>query len=207
MGKMDVTRKQAVRQLGDLRNLGRNMRLAADDWKTPFQTLTAIIMSARTRDEVTIKVAKKLFARYPDAKSLSRAPLRTVERIVKPVNFFHNKAKSVMGCAKKLDKDFDGHPPKDIEALTILPGVGRKTANVFLAQYGHDTIGVDTHVAYLSRRLRWTRNHDPKKIEKDLEKLFPRRLWRTVNEICVRFGKTHMSRKEKDMILDEIRSL
>jgi endonuclease-3 len=183
------------------------MRLAADDWKSPFQTLVAIIMSARTKDETTIKVAEKLFARYPDARSLARAKNNSVAKLIRPVNFFRNKTRSIRMCAKELVEDFEGEPPFDVDRLVLLPGVGRKTANVFLAQYGTNAIGVDTHVAFISKSLGWTAHVKPNKIEDDLMKLFSRNLWKKVNMVCVRFGKTHISRKKKESLLEHIRSI
>ncbi len=91
-----------------------------------------------------------------------------------------------------------------VSALIDLPGIGRKTANVFLAEMGKEAIGVDTHVAYISRALKWTRESKPEKIEKDLEKLFPKRYWREINQTCVHFGKTHMGKPKKDSILATI---
>lgn len=204
---MHVSESQAVRQLRSLARQGRAMRLAADGWKSRFQTLIAIIMSARTRDETTIRVAQELFRHYPNARSLAHASLASVLLYVHPVNFFRNKTRSVFECARALDQTYNGVPPHDINKLILLPGVGRKTANVFLAHYGTDAIGVDTHVAYISWALGWSRHHNPHKIEIDLEKLFPRRLWRNVNEVCVRFGKTYMSRKKRDILLAGVRSL
>src|SRR3989344_2157223 len=204
---MRVTQKQAIKQLRELKRLGKEMRLAADGWPSKFQTLVAIIISARTRDEVTIEVAKKLFARYPTAVTLARAPRKSIEQLVHPVNFFRNKTKSVLACARILSQKYNGIPPKGIDELVSLPGVGRKTANVFLAQYGVNAIGVDTHVAYISKKLGWTRHQNPEKIEKDLERLFPKRMWRSLNTTCVRFGKTHIGRKKKNVLLDAIRSL
>jgi len=204
---MNITQKQAIKQLRELKRLGKEVRLAADGWPSRFQTLVAIIISARTRDEVTIEVAKKLFAQYPTARALARASRKSIEQPVHPVNFFRNKTKSVLACARILSQKYNGMPPKGIDELVLLPGVGRKTANVFLAQYGTNAIGVDTHVAHISKQLGWTRHRDPKKIEKDLGRLFPRRMWKNLNNTCVRFGKTHTSRKKKDALLEEVRSL
>ena len=102
------------------------------------------------------------------------------------------------------ERECGGKPPHDHGKLILLPGVGRKTANVFLSEYGADAIGVDTHVAYISKKLGWTKHKDPHKIEKDLERLFPRNYWRIINRTLVRFGKTYQSRKKKDEILDRI---
>lgn len=182
----------------------KQMRLAAEEWAKEWQTLIAIALSARTRDEVAVKVAEDLFAEYKTAQALGKANQREVSKIIYPVNFFQNKTKHIIGCAKMLAEKYDGAPPHDLEKLVELPGVGRKTANVFLAEYGADAIGVDTHVSYISQKLGWTRNSDPHKIEKDLERLFPRTLWSRVNSTCVRFGKTYTSRVKKDELLEEI---
>lgn len=197
----------AVRQLRELERLGgvKIMRLAAEGWRKEWQTLIAILMSARTRDEVTIVVAEKLFLRYKALASLANADPKEVSAFIRPVNFFQHKTNYIIALAQILHEQYDGRPPHDLEKLTELPGVGRKTANVFLSEYGADAIGVDTHVSYISQRLHWTRHHDPHKIEKDLEKLFPRNYWSRVNRVCVRFGKTYMSRRRKNELLEQMR--
>ncbi len=194
----------AIRQLRAMRSGVREMRLAAEGWGSEWMTLIAILMSARTRDETTVKVAERLFKRYQTIAALAEESAAEVAKIIRPVNFFQNKTKYVIGCAKMLVKKFAGAPPHNLSQLMLLPGVGRKTANVFLAEYGAPAIGVDTHVSYISQKLGWTAHHDPAKIEKDLETLFPRKLWRIVNGTCVRFGKTHTSRHKKDELLLQI---
>jgi len=197
----------AIRQLKALKRLGGQMRLAAEGWKSPWQILIAILMSARTRDEVTIVVATRLFAKYKSLRELASAHVSEIARLIKPVNFYLTKSKSVSGCAKVLEANFRGKPPSTVEELILLPGVGRKTANVFLAEIGTNAIGVDTHVSYISQKLGWTKDYDPRKIEIDLETLFPRRLWRDINMTCVHFGKTYMSRQKKDELLRQVRAL
>ncbi len=183
------------------------MRLAAESWNSEWKSLIAIILSARTRDEKTIEVCEKLFKKYSNVKSLSVANLSDVEKIIMPVNFYRNKARNIIKCSKMIVNNFNGKVPRDINQLLKLAGVGRKTANVFLSEYGKEAIGVDTHVAYISGRLKWTKHKDAHKIEKDLEKLFPRNKWSEINHNLVRFGKTYRSRKKKDEILDEIKKL
>ena len=183
------------------------MRLAAENWQNKFQTLISIILSARTRDEVTIKISKKLFKKYPTAKKISNARLKEIEKIIRPVNFYKNKSKNILNCAEVLVKEYNSKIPKSIEKLIELPGVGRKTANVFLAEIGKDTIGVDTHVSHISQKLGWTKHQKPAQIEKDLEALFPKKYWKKINEILVRFGKTYTSRKEKDDFLEKIKKI
>ncbi|MBU2503450.1 MAG: endonuclease III [Nanoarchaeota archaeon] len=202
----------ALKQLAELERLGKKpgeLRLAAESWGSPFQILISTIMSARTRDEVTIKVAEKLFKKYPTAEKLSEAELSDLEELIKPVNFYRNKSKNILNCAKVLFEEHRGKVPTDLDSLVSLPGVGRKTANVFLSEIGDDAIGVDTHVAHISGKLGWTK-HPPEsahKIESNLKELFSKKHWGKINPTLVRFGKTHTSRKEKDELLGEVRKI
>jgi len=203
-----MTTKTALAQLEALeKNTPKQMRLAAEEWGSEWRTLVAIILSARTRDETTIEVSKKLFEKFPTAASLSREREEEVAEIIRPVNFYKNKTKNVVALAKVLEENYNGELPHNIEQLIELPGVGRKTANVFMTEIGDDAIGVDTHVSYISQKLEWTENKDAHKIESDLKKLFPKEKWSAVNRICVRFGKTHTSRKEKNKLLEEIKNI
>lgn len=202
--------RKLMKQLSQLKKLGksrREIRLAAESWKSHFQTLIATIMSARTRDEVTIPTAKKLFKKYPNAKSLSQASLKEIQKIIKPVNFYLNKSKNISNCSKKLVSEYNGKVPIDFKKLISLPGVGRKTANVFLSETGEDAIGVDTHISYISRKLGWSKNTNPHKIEEDLKKIFPKQHWASLNPILVRFGKTYTSKKQKDKLLEQIKKV
>ena len=241
----DKIEEKAIKQLKQLEKQGKNMRLAAEEWNKEWKTLISIILSARTRDETTIKICTELFKKYNTIEKLSNASIKDIENTIKPVNFYRNKSKSIINCAKALQENqkidvpprlrsrglngtrfldaresprskergfqdsrhHKGNVPHNIEDLIKLPGVGRKTANVFLSEYGKDAIGIDTHASYISQKLEWTKNKAPEKIEKDLENLFPQVYWRKINPILVRFGKTHTSRKKKDEILEEIRKI
>ena len=197
----------ALKQLKFMKRNSSNMRLAAESWKTPWQILISTILSARTRDEKTIPVAKELFNKYPIVKKLAEARIREVEKIIKPLNFYKNKSKNIINCSKKIYKEYKGKVPEDIEELIKLSGVGRKTANVFLSEVGHRAIGVDTHVSYISQKLNWTKSEKPDKIEEDLKNLFSKKNWSKVNSTLVRFGKTHTSRRKKDELLEEIKRI
>jgi endonuclease-3 len=201
--------KTAIKQLKELSNHGRKMRLAAEEWPSDFQTLISIILSARSLDEITIKYAKILFEKYPTPERLSKASIKDVEKIIFPINFYQNKSKYIINCAKELVEKYDSKVPHDFEKLIGLQGVGRKTANVFLAERGGANIGVDTHVNYCSRYLEWTKakENQTEKIENDLQKLFPKNYWNDLNRTLVRFGKTHTSRIEKNKLLDEIKRI
>ena len=199
--------KKALKQLSRLSKLGKKMRLAGEGWKTDFQHLIAIILSARTLDETTIVVGKTLFKKYPSADGLSKASISDVEKLITPINFYQNKAKYIINCAKQIVELYDGKVPHDFEKLTSLSGVGRKTANVFLSERGNISLGVDTHVFYISRKLGWAKSNNPHKVEEELKNLFSKRYWNKINPTLVRFGKTYISRREKDKLLDEVKRM
>ncbi len=199
--------QKALKQLKKLKKFSGKMRLAGEGWNSEFQTLIATILSARSLDETTIKYASILFKKYPNAYKLSKAKIADVQKIIKPINFYRNKSKNIINCSKKLISDYNGKIPHNINELIKLPGVGRKTANVFLSEYGHSAIAVDTHLSYISHYLGWTKSKKPAIIEKDLEKLFPKAYWSKLNPITVKFGKKYTSRKEKNKLLDEIKKV
>ena len=201
-----ITSNQALKQLNELKRYGSNLRLAAESWDEPWKSLVSTMLSARTRDEVTIKVCDILFEKFPTIDGLSKAKLEEIEKIIRPVNYYRTKSKNIIECAKAIVKEHNSKPPLDFEKLLELSGVGRKTANVFLSEMGKDTIGVDTHVFQLTRKLGWTKQKKPEKIEADIKKLFPRNLWKDVNPILVRFGRTYRGKKQ-DGILKIVNSI
>jgi endonuclease III len=145
------------------------------NFDSPFQLLIATILSAQTTDTSVNKVTPQLFKRFSDAKALAEAKLDEIKGIIKATGYYNAKATNIQKCAQKLIEKFKGKVPADQEKLMTLPGVGRKTANVVLGvAYGVPGWTVDTHVQRLSKRLGFTRNSDPAKIEQDLEKLFPK---------------------------------
>lgn len=199
-------KNRVVRQLKEIEAAGKGLRLAAE-WKKPWQSLISTILSARTTDVKTIVVSKELYKRYDSIKKLATANYADVARIVKPVNFYKTKTKNIIACARDIVENYNGRVPRNFDKLVQLPGVGRKTANVFLAQQGGAHIGVDTHVGYISQKMGWTRHKKPEEIEKDLEKLFPKKYWRSLNYILVRFGQTYKSRRKQDEIIKRIRKI
>jgi endonuclease III len=148
------------------------------DFESPFQLLVATILSAQTTDVQVNKVTKHLFKRFPNAKTLAQANLDDVKEIIKPTGYYNAKAQNIQACAQALMAKFNGEVPKCLTDLVTLPGVGRKTANVVLGE-AFDIPGwtVDTHVQRLSRRLGFTGETDPYKIELALQKLFPEKDW------------------------------
>ncbi len=199
--------KRALKQLRALDKKSLKMRLAAQAWDSTWKTLIATMMSAQSRDETTIQIAEDLFEKYPNLESLARAKYSGALAILRSLNYNKTKSRHIIACAKVLVQQHAGKVPHDFEKLIELPGVGRKTANVFLSEIGYAAIGIDTHAAYISQKLGWTKNRNPHKIEEDLKKLFPKKYWRGINQILVRFGKTYTSKKEKDKMLTVIKSI
>ncbi|MBX9950728.1 MAG: endonuclease III [Candidatus Obscuribacterales bacterium] len=148
------------------------------NFDSPFQLLTAVIMSAQTTDVQVNKVTGKLFSKFPTAKDLAEGDIEEIKEIIKPTGYYNAKAQSIQNCAQQLVLNFGGEVPSTLEELTTLPGVGRKTANVVLGvEFGQRGWTVDTHVQRLTKRFGFTKNDDPYKIELDLQKLFPDDDW------------------------------
>lgn len=147
-------------------------------YRSPFELLVATVLSAQTTDRMVNRVTPALFGRYPDPKALAAANVSDLEEILRPTGFFHRKALHVRELAAALLQKFDGRVPDRMDDLVSLPGVGRKTASVVLAQAFHKpAIFVDTHVGRVCRRLGWTRSNDPEKIEQTLSELLPQDRW------------------------------
>lgn len=204
---MAINQKIALKQLREIEKLALKLRLAADGWDEDWKTLIATLMSARTTDKKTIPVAEELFGNYKSVKELSGASVEEIEQIIRGVNFYRTKARNINNLARILIEKYNCGVPHDFTKLIELPGVGRKTANVFLAEKGQGTIGVDTHVSFISQYLGWTKHKEQHNIEKDLQKLFPKAYWGKLNWILVRFGQTYKSRAKKRKILSGIKKL
>jgi endonuclease-3 len=160
------------------------------DFASPFQLLVATILSAQSTDKTVNTITPALFARFPDAAALAAASLAEVETLVKSSGFFRQKAKNIVGAAQAIVHDH-GEVPRSMEALTRLPGVARKTANVVLGSAYHmeEGIAVDTHVTRLSGRLGLSRETDPVKIEQDLLAIFPREKWTQLGHQIIWHGR------------------
>ncbi|MCH7647380.1 MAG: endonuclease III [Thaumarchaeota archaeon] len=156
----------------------------------PFSILIGTILSARTKDENTTKVVKKLFSRYKTPKALAKAKVRDVERLIKSIGFYHVKTKRIIQVASIIDSQYKGKVPENFEKLIELPGVGRKTANCVLV-YAFDTpaIPVDTHVHRISNRLGLVDTKMPEETEMELRKKIPKKYWLQINDTFVMFGQ------------------
>jgi len=139
-------------------------------WETPLDLLVATMLSAQSTDVRVNSVTESLFRKYRTARDYAEADLAGLEAEIRPVGFYRNKARALVGMARKLVEEHDGEVPRTMEELVALPGVGRKTANVVLGNaFGVDKgVVVDTHVRRLSNRLGLSFERDPEKIERDL---------------------------------------
>lgn len=158
--------------------------------ENPWQLLIAVILSAQCTDARVNIVTKDLFKKYDSLEKFANADLEELEQDIKPTGFYHNKAKNIIACAKRLVYEFDGEVPSSLEDLTSLAGVGRKTANVIRGNiYNEPSIVVDTHVKRISRRLGFTKETDPEKIEYELMKVLPKDHWILYNIQIISFGR------------------
>ena len=158
--------------------------------ENPWQLLIAVILSAQCTDARVNIVTKDLFAKYNTLEKFANADLKELEMDIRPTGFFHNKAKNIIGCAKRLIEVYGGEVPSKLEELLTLPGVGRKTANVIRGNIYHEpSIVVDTHVKRISNRLGFTKEEDPEKIEFELMRKLPKEHWILYNIQIISFGR------------------
>ena len=156
-----------------------------------YELLLATILSAQCTDARVNIVTPALFKKYPSPQKLAKAPLEEVQELIKSINFFNNKARSLIGCAQMLVEKHKGEIPRTVEELEELPGVGRKTANVVLGNAFNINTGivVDTHVKRTAHLLGLTKQTDPVKVEIDLMKLFPKDTWCELSHLLIFLGR------------------
>jgi len=161
------------------------------DFRSPFELVCSVVLSAQTTDANVNRATPKLFARFPDAKAMAAVEPKDVEPYVASLGFFRMKSKSLVGLARALVERHGGEVPQTMDELVALPGVGRKTANVVLGVLWNkpDGVVVDTHVMRLSQRLGWTGNTDAEKIERDLCAILPRKEWDHTGHVLIFHGR------------------
>lgn len=179
------------------------------DHRNAFELAVATVLSAQCTDKRVNMVTPELFRRWPDAAALDAAPIEEVEEVIKSTGFYRNKAKSIKGLAAMLLAEHDGEVPSTMEELVVLPGIGRKTANVVLGNvFGkNEGVVVDTHVARLSARFGLTKETDAVKIERALMPLFERDTWAQLSHLMIWHGRrTCDARKPKcnDCVLVDV---
>lgn len=184
----DLRRRYLPR--GDLREGTTALAKITAASEDPFRVLIGTILSQRTRDEMTEKATDQLFTKYPDPAALAAADTADVERLIRPVGFYRQKAPQIQRVSRILIDRHGGRVPSTYEELMELPQVGSKTANCVLVYgYGVPRIPVDTHVHRVSNRLGLVTAKTPEKTETALMRVVPRRYWLDVNELFIEFGK------------------
>ncbi len=186
MNKKDRVKK--VLELLD-ENYGTNV-ICYLHYNTDWQLLFSVILSAQCTDERVNLVTDELYKKYDTLYKFAEVKQSQLEKEIYSIGFYHNKAKNIIACANELINRFDGKVPSDLEDLTSLPGVGRKTANVIRGNIFNDpSIVVDTHVKRISNLLGFTKNQDPEKIEYDLMKVIPKDHWILINMQIITHGR------------------
>ena len=196
---LSIRRKRAKSVIASLKTLFPQAECALNH-ESAFQLLVATILSAQCTDERVNQATPELFRIYPYAASLAKATQEDVERIVKPLGFFRNKAANIRGMAQALVERFHGEIPQDIEELITLPGVGRKTASVVLGTWFGIPSGivVDTHVKRLTNLLGLTSSENPEIIERDLMAFIPQSEWIEFSHRLIHHGRrTCIARRPK----------
>ena len=170
----------------------------------PFKTLVSTLLSARTRDETTLTICERLFKKAPDFNQIAQMPTNQIAKLIYPAGFYREKAKNLRKTAEILTTKYKGRVPDNIDKLTKLPGVGRKTANLILARaYNQDAISVDTHVHKITNLLGWVKTKTPEQTEKQLIKIIPKKYWREINRLFVSLGRQFRSRRKLVEFLEE----
>lgn len=160
------------------------------NYETPWQLLIATILSAQCTDNRVNMITPRLFEVYPDVKAFAEAKQEELEKEIHSVGFYHNKSRNIILCCQKLLEDYNGQVPSDINELTSLAGVGRKTANVVRGNiYNIPSIVVDTHVKRISKRLGLTKSDNPVKIEFELMEILPKKYWIRYNSQVIVHGR------------------
>ncbi|MFW5794421.1 MAG: endonuclease III [Bacillota bacterium] len=186
-----MTKKEEAKKIYDeISKMYPNAKIELN-YQQKHELLIAIMLSAQTTDVSVNKVTKKLFAKYHSIEEFANASISDLEAQIKNLGLYHNKAKNLKKLAKMIVNDFDNEIPRTQNELQKLPGVGRKTANVFLAEYYKiPRIAVDTHVSRVSIRLGLANVKDnPKKVEEKLMKIYDKNKWIDLHHKFIHFGR------------------
>ena len=160
------------------------------EYETPYQLLVAVILSAQCTDKRVNIVTRELFKKFPTPNHMVNLTYDELGQMIYSCGFYNSKSKAIIDMSKDLLEKFSGQVPKNLDELMTLRGVGRKTANVLIAEaFKGDAFAVDTHVARISSRLGLTKNEDPNKIEEDLKNFFPKSSWSKLHYQFVLFGR------------------
>jgi endonuclease-3 len=165
-------------------------RFVGENGPDPFRILIGCVISLRTKDEVTYPATRRLFAKARTPAGMGKLTAATIEKAIYPAGFYRTKARQIRSIARLLEERHRGRVPDTIEELLMLPGVGRKTANLTVTLgFGKPGICVDTHVHRITNRLGWVASRSPDETEQALRRVLPRRWWIPINETLVRHGQ------------------
>ena len=194
-----MTDKRLERILAKLDETYGTKKIIYLEYNTPWQLLFATILSAQCTDARVNMVTRDLYKKYDSLEKFASAKLEEMEKDIHSIGFYHNKAKNLIACARKLLSDFGGEVPSELEDLLTLPGVGRKTANVIRGNiFDMPSIVVDTHVKRITKKLGFTQSDDPVKIEFELMEILPKDHWIVWNTDLITLGRTIcIARREK----------
>lgn len=196
---MDARQKRLGQVLRLLKKrYGKDMHTFLD-FSSPWQLLVATILSAQSQDAQVNKATARLFKEHPDVRDYSKMKPNELYRYIKTIGLYKGKGKNIINTAKILVTQFDSKVPKSIEELITLPGVGRKTANVVLANaHGiHEGIAIDTHCITVANRLGFARTKNPAKIEQNLMKISDKSEWNNINHLFIALGRDTCTARRK----------
>lgn len=161
------------------------------DFKTPFEMVIAVMLSAQCTDERVNKVTPFIFSKYNTPQDFVDIDIKELEELVHPCGFYKNKARNIKLCSQKIIDEFNGEVPQNMEDLMSLPGVGRKSANVVMLEAFGTACGiaVDTHAKRLSNRIGLSKETEPEKIEQDLIRIFPQEYLKDINHLFIWHGR------------------
>ena len=180
---------QAAQVMAELEKLYPEARPELN-FRNPFETLIATILSAQCTDKRVNMVTARLFPQYPDAFAMAKLTPEELEPMIRECGLYHNKAKNIIAASRALVAEYDGRVPATREELMKLPGVGQKTAGVvLLAAFGEDQIPVDTHVFRVSRRIGLADADTPEKVEGQLRDILPREMWSFGHHLIIWHGR------------------
>ena len=184
-----MNRDQALRIIEILEQRFPDARLMLQ-YKNPFELLVVTVLAAQAPDERVNQVSPALFRKFPDPVAMAEAREEDLEELIHTISFYRQKGRNIREMSQMIVQNFHGEVPWTIEELTQLPGVGRKTANLVLANgFSIPAMPVDTHVARVSQRLGLSKSSDPDRIESDLIKIFPQEKWIRVSHLLGFLGR------------------
>jgi endonuclease III len=175
------------------------LEVFADD---PYKTLISTLLSSRTNDDTTLSSSKRLFKVAPNLEQLGQLEIGTIQKLIYPVGFYNTKAKHLKSLSRIIQNKYKGKIPNSRDDLMVLPGVGRKTANLVLNRaFGIPAIAVDTHVHKISNLLGWVNTNTPEQTELVLNKILPKKYWSDTNRLFVSIGRQYTTQKRLEDFL------